>query len=152
MKTASSSAIPKPILVHSKGSLTDKVDVDSDCSEKLEESMEVKPALPKPKPVRPKIITYIRRNPRSIEQLDPSFAPAGLPYGTAACAVPISTEQKASGGGEGKAPSILYDKFKPDLQKPRLFSSGLVVSGIRPPGHHFGPMDEKFLQEVSRWL
>ncbi|XP_040559817.1 microtubule-associated tumor suppressor candidate 2 isoform X2 [Gallus gallus] len=149
MKTASSSAIPKPILVHSKGSLTDKVDVDSDCSEKLEESMEVKPALPKPKPVRPKIITYIRRNPRSIEQLDPSFAPAGLPYGTAACAVPISTEQKASGGGEGKAPSILYDKFKPDLQKPRLFSSGLVVSGIRPPGHHFGPMDEKFLQEVG---
>ncbi|XP_015707484.1 microtubule-associated tumor suppressor candidate 2 isoform X2 [Coturnix japonica] len=149
MKTASSSAIPKPILVHSKGSLTDKVDADSDCSEKLEESMEVKPAIPKPKPVRPKIITYIRRNPRSIEQLDPSFAPAGLPYGTAACTVPISTEQKASGGGEGKAPSILYDKFKPDLQKPRLFSSGLVVSGIRPPGHHFGPMGEKFLQEVG---
>lgn len=152
IKTASSSAIPKPILVHSKGSLADKVDVDSDCSEKLEESMEVKPAIPKPKPVRPKIITYIRRNPRSIEQLDPSFAPAGLPYGTAACPVPISTEQKASGGGESKAPSILYDKFKPDLQKPRLFSSGLVVSGIRPPAHHFGPMGEKFLQEVSRWL
>ncbi|XP_042723210.1 microtubule-associated tumor suppressor candidate 2 [Lagopus leucura] len=149
IKTASSSAIPKPILVHSKGSLADKVDVDSDCSEKLEESMEVKPAIPKPKPVRPKIITYIRRNPRSIEQLDPSFAPAGLPYGTAACPVPISTEQKASSGGEGKAPSILYDKFKPDLQKPRLFSSGLVVSGIRPPAHHFGPMGEKFLQEVG---
>ncbi|OXB81409.1 UNVERIFIED_CONTAM: hypothetical protein H355_001626 [Colinus virginianus] len=149
IKTVSSSAIPKPILVHSKGSLADKVDVDSDSSEKLEESMEVKPAIPKPKPVRPKIITYIRRNPRSIEQLDPSFVPAGLPYGTTACAVPISTEQKASGGGEGKAPSILYDKFKPDLQKPRLFSSGLVVSGIRPPGHHFSPMGEKFLQEVG---
>ncbi|XP_021234212.1 microtubule-associated tumor suppressor candidate 2 [Numida meleagris] len=149
MKTAISSAIPKPILVHSKGSLTDKVDVDSDCSEKLEESMEVKPAIPKPKPVRPKIITYIRRNPRSIEQLDPSFAPAGLPYGTTACTVPISMEQKTSGGGEGKAPSVLYDKFKPDLQKPRLFSSGLVVSGIRAPGHHFGPVGEKFLQEVG---
>ncbi|NXT95117.1 MTUS2 protein, partial [Anhinga rufa] len=149
IKTACSSAIPKPILVHSKGSLTDKVDVDSDCIEKLEESIEMKPAIPRPKPVRPKIITYIRRNPRSIEQLDPSFAPAGLPFGSPACGMPISTEQKASKGGEPKPPSILYDKFKPDLQKPRLFSSSLVVSGIRPPGHHFGPMSEKFLQEVG---
>uniref|UniRef100_A0A8C3CZH1 Microtubule associated scaffold protein 2 n=1 Tax=Cairina moschata TaxID=8855 RepID=A0A8C3CZH1_CAIMO len=149
LKAACSSAIPKPILVHPKGSLADKADVDSDYSEKLEESMEVKPAIPKPKHVRPKIITYIRRNPRSIEQLDPSFAPPGLPYSTPACGVPISTEQKASNGGEVKPPTILYDKFKPDIQKPRLFSSGLVVSGIRPPGHHFGPMSEKFLQEVG---
>uniref|UniRef100_A0A8B9F1W8 Microtubule associated scaffold protein 2 n=1 Tax=Amazona collaria TaxID=241587 RepID=A0A8B9F1W8_9PSIT len=149
IKTACSSAIPKPILVHSKGSLTDKTDVDSDCSEKLEDSIEIKPAIPRPKPVRPKIITYIRRNPRSIEQLDPLFAPAGLPFGSPACGMPMSTEQKASNGGEAKTSSILYDKFKPDLQKPRLFSSGLVVSGIRPPGHHFGPMGEKFLQEVG---
>ncbi|KAM9566117.1 microtubule-associated tumor suppressor candidate 2 isoform 1-T5 [Guaruba guarouba] len=149
IKTACSSAIPKPILVHSKGSLADKTDVDSDCSEKLEESIEIKPAIPRPKPVRPKIITYIRRNPRSIEQLDPLFAPAGLPFGSPACGMPMSTEQKVSNGGEAKSASILYDKFKPDLQKPRLFSSGLVVSGIRPPGHHFGPMSEKFLQEVG---
>ncbi|KFQ28531.1 Microtubule-associated tumor suppressor candidate 2, partial [Merops nubicus] len=149
IKTACSSAIPKPILVHSKGSLTDKAGVDSDCSEKLDESIEVKPAIPRPKPVRPKIITYIRRNPRSIEQLDPSFAAAGLPFASPACAMPISVEQKASNGGEAKPASILYDKFKPDLQKPRLFSSGLVVSGIRPAGHHFGPMSEKFLQEVG---
>ncbi|KAM6095644.1 microtubule-associated tumor suppressor candidate 2 isoform 2-T3 [Chlamydotis macqueenii] len=149
IKTACSSAIPKPILVPSKGSLTDKTDVDRDCSEKLEESIEMKPAIPRPKPVRPKIITYIRRNPRSIEQLDPSFVPAGLPFGSPVCGMPVSTEQKASNGGEAKPTSILYDKFKPDLQKPRLFSSGLVVSGIRPPGHHFGPMSEKFLQEVG---
>ncbi|NWI64893.1 MTUS2 protein, partial [Todus mexicanus] len=149
IKTACSSAIPKPILVHPKGSLTDKVGVDSDCPEKLEESIEMKPAIPRPKPVRPKIITYIRRNPRSIEQLDPSFAPAGLPFGSPACGMPISTEQKVSNGGEAKPTSILYDKFKPDLQKPRLFGSGLVVSGIRPAGHHFGSMSEKFLQEVG---
>ncbi|NXY42113.1 MTUS2 protein, partial [Ceuthmochares aereus] len=149
IKTACTSAIPKPILVQSKGSFADKADVDSDCSEKLEESTEMKPAIPRPKPVRPKIITYIRRNPRSIEQLDPSFAPAGLPFGTPACGIPISTEQKVSNGGEAKPTSILYDKFKPELQKPRLFSSGLVVSGIRPPGHHFSPISEKFLQEVG---
>ncbi|NXY22492.1 MTUS2 protein, partial [Atrichornis clamosus] len=149
IKTACSSAIPKPILVHPKGSLTDKAGVDSDCSEKLEESVEMKPAIPRPKPVRPKIITYIRRNPRSIEQLDPLFAPAGLPFDSPTCSMPISAEQKVSNGGEAKPASILYDKFKPDLQKPRLFGSGLVVSGIRPPGHHFSPMSEKFLQEVG---
>ncbi|XP_071409343.1 microtubule-associated tumor suppressor candidate 2 isoform X2 [Pithys albifrons albifrons] len=149
IKTACNSAIPKPILVHPKGSPTDKTGVDSDCSEKLEENIEIKPAIPLPKPVRPKIITYIRRNPRSIEQLDPLFAPAGLPFGSPACSMPISTEQKASNGAEGKPTSILYDKFKPDLPKPRLFGSGLVVSGIRPPGHHFGPVSEKFLQEVG---
>ncbi|NWV11132.1 MTUS2 protein, partial [Ptilonorhynchus violaceus] len=149
IKTACSSAIPKPILVHPKGSLTDKAGVDSDGSEKLEESIEIKPAIPRPKPVRPKIITYIRRNPRSMEQLDPLFAPAGLPFDSPACSMPIPAEQKASNGGEAKPAGILYDKFKPDLQKPRLFGPGLVVSGIRPPGHHFSPMSEKFLQEVG---
>ncbi|NXM52867.1 MTUS2 protein, partial [Illadopsis cleaveri] len=149
IKTACSSAIPKPILVHPKGSLTDKAGADGDCSEKLEEGVEIKPAIPRPKPVRPKIITYIRRNPRSIEQMDPLFAPAGLPFEGPACSVPTPAEQKASNGGEAKPAGILYDKFKPDLQKPRLFGSGLVVSGIRPPGHHFTPMSEKFLQEVG---
>lgn len=149
IKTACSSTIPKPILVQPKGSPTDKAGADSDGSEKLEEGIEMKPAIPRPKPVRPKIITYIRRNPRSMEQLDPLFTPAGLPFDGPACTVPIPPEQKASNGGEAKPAGILYDKFKPDLQKPRLFGSGLVVSGIRPPGHHFTPMSEKFLQEVS---
>uniref|UniRef100_A0A8C5TAC8 Microtubule associated scaffold protein 2 n=1 Tax=Malurus cyaneus samueli TaxID=2593467 RepID=A0A8C5TAC8_9PASS len=149
IKTACGSAIPKPILVHPKGSFTDKVNVDSDCNEKVEECIEIKPAIPRPKPVRPKIITYIRRNPRSMEQLDPLLTPAGLPFDGPACSVPISAEQKAANGGEAKPTSILYDKFKPDLQKPRLFGPGLVVSGIRPPGHHFSSMSEKFLQEVG---
>ncbi|KAG6929257.1 microtubule associated tumor suppressor candidate 2, partial [Chelydra serpentina] len=81
IKTAANSGIPKPILVHSKGSLTAKGDVESDCSEKPEENIEIKPVIPKPKHVRPKIITYIRRNPQSIDHLDPSFASTELPYG-----------------------------------------------------------------------
>ncbi|XP_025064495.1 microtubule-associated tumor suppressor candidate 2 [Alligator sinensis] len=150
IKTACNSGIPKPILVHSKGSFTDKNDIESDCIEKPEENIEITPAIPKPKHVRPKIITYIRRNPQSIEgSIDPSFAPTTLSYGSPACGVPMPKEQKTSTGGDIKPPNILYDKFKPDLQKPRNFGSGLVVSGIRPPGHHFGPMSEKFLQEVG---
>ncbi|CAM4404925.1 microtubule-associated tumor suppressor candidate 2 isoform X1 [Lepidochelys kempii] len=150
IKTAANSGIPKPILVHSKGSLTAKGDVESDGSEKPEENIEIKPAIPKPKHVRPKIITYIRRNPQSIDHLDPSFASTELPYGPPVCGMPMAKEQQILSGGDIKPSNILYDKFKPDLQKPRIYGSGLVVSGIKPPGHHFGQMSEKFLQEVGK--
>uniref|UniRef100_A0A8C0IKP3 Microtubule associated scaffold protein 2 n=1 Tax=Chelonoidis abingdonii TaxID=106734 RepID=A0A8C0IKP3_CHEAB len=150
IKTAANSGIPKPILVHSKGSLTAQGDVESDCSEKPEENIEIKPVIPKPKHVRPKIITYIRRNPQSIDHLDPSFASTELPYGPPVCGMPMAKEQQILSGGDIKPSNILYDKFKPDLQKPRIYGSGLVVSGIKPPGHHFGQMSEKFLQEVGK--
>uniref|UniRef100_A0A8C8VP58 Microtubule associated scaffold protein 2 n=1 Tax=Pelusios castaneus TaxID=367368 RepID=A0A8C8VP58_9SAUR len=149
-KTACNSGIPKAILVHSKGSLTAQGDTENDCSEKPEENIEIKPVIPKPKHVRPKIITYIRRNPQSIDQLDPSFASNELPYGPPACGLPLPKEHQILSGGDIKPANILYDKFKPDLQKPRIYSSGLMVSGIKPPGHHFGQMSEKFLQEVGK--
>nr|XP_008165711.1 microtubule-associated tumor suppressor candidate 2 isoform X4 [Chrysemys picta bellii] len=150
IKTAVNSGIPKPILVHSKGSLTAKGDAESDSSEKPEENIEIKPVIPKPKHVRPKIITYIRRNPQSIDHLDSSFASTELPYGPPVCGMPMAKEQQILSGGDIKPSNILYDKFKPDLQKPRIYGSGLVVSGIKPPGHHFGQMSEKFLQEVGK--
>lgn len=149
---ACNSGIPKPILVHPKGSHPTKGDGDSNCIEKPEDNLEVKPEIPKPKHVRPKIITYIRRNPQAIGQLDHPFAPAGLPYVPPACSMPVVKEQKSSNEGEIKPASVLYDKFKPDLQKPRIYSSGLVMSGIKSTGHHFGQMGEKFLQEVRHLM
>lgn len=147
-KTACNSGIPKPILVHSKDSPSSKSDGETNCIEKLEEDIETKPDVPKPKHVRPKIITYIRRNPQAISQLDHSFAAPGLPYGPPGCGVPITKESNNLNDGEIKPANMLYDKFKPDLQKPRIYSSGLVVSGIKSSGHHFSQMGEKFLQEV----
>nr|XP_020644264.1 microtubule-associated tumor suppressor candidate 2 isoform X1 [Pogona vitticeps] len=149
-KTACNSGIPKPILIHSKGSHPAKEDEEGNWTEKPEDKMEAKPDIPKPKHVRPKIITYIRRNPQAINQMDHTFAPPGLPYVAPACAMPVATmEQKTSNDGEIKPGSVLYDKFKPDLQKSRIYSSGLVVSGIKSSGHHFGQMGDKFLQEVG---
>ncbi|XP_042316920.1 microtubule-associated tumor suppressor candidate 2 [Sceloporus undulatus] len=149
-KTACNSGIPKPILIHSKDSQPAKEDGECYCTEKPENQMEAKPEIPKPKHVRPKIITYIRRNPQAISQLDHTFVPAGLPYSPPACTMPIATtEQKCSNDGDNKPGNILYDKFKPDLQKPRIYSSGLVVSGIKSSSHHFGQMNDKFLQEVD---
>ncbi|KAH0625079.1 hypothetical protein JD844_033158 [Phrynosoma platyrhinos] len=152
-KTACNSGIPKPILIHSKDSQPVKEDGESYCIDKPEDQIEAKPEIPKPKHVRPKIITYIRRNPQAISQLDHTFVPAGLPYAPPVCSVPVATtEQKCSSDGDIKPGNILYDKFKPDLQKPRIYSSGLVVSGIKSSSHHFGQMNDKFLQEVRPLL
>ncbi|XP_027691077.1 microtubule-associated tumor suppressor candidate 2 [Vombatus ursinus] len=148
-KTACNSGIPKPILVHSKDSLPNQGETESDFVERPEEKLETEPIIiPKPKHVRPKIITYIRRNPQALGQVDTSLVPMGLPYATPSCGMPLPKDQKTS-SGDLKPATNLYEKFKPDLQKPRIFSSGLMVSGIRPPGHHFSQMSEKFLQEVA---
>ncbi|XP_074159660.1 microtubule-associated tumor suppressor candidate 2 isoform X1 [Sminthopsis crassicaudata] len=148
-KTACNSGIPKPILGHSKDSPPTQGEIEKNFVERPEEKMETEPLLiPKPKHVRPKIITYIRRNPQNLGQVDSSLVPMGLPYTPPACAMPLPKDQKTA-NGELKPATSLYEKFKPDLQKPRIFSSGLMVSGIRPPGHHFSQMSEKFLQEVT---
>ncbi|XP_042541408.1 microtubule-associated tumor suppressor candidate 2 isoform X3 [Dipodomys spectabilis] len=143
------SGIPKPVVTNSKDSPASQEAMERHLIEKPEERTEVKPVvMPKPKHVRPKIITYIRRNPPALGPVDTSLVPVGLPYTPPACGMPLVQEEKAA-GGDLKPSANLYEKFKPDLQKPRVFSSGLMVSGIKPPGHHFSQMSEKFLQEVT---
>nr|XP_051690088.1 microtubule-associated tumor suppressor candidate 2 isoform X1 [Oryctolagus cuniculus]XP_051690089.1 microtubule-associated tumor suppressor candidate 2 isoform X1 [Oryctolagus cuniculus]XP_051690090.1 microtubule-associated tumor suppressor candidate 2 isoform X1 [Oryctolagus cuniculus]XP_051690091.1 microtubule-associated tumor suppressor candidate 2 isoform X1 [Oryctolagus cuniculus] len=141
--------IPKPVLTQSKDAASLQEGVENHQVDKTEERTETKPLImPKPKHVRPKIITYIRRNPQALGQVDTSLVPMGLPYAPPTCSVPLPQEEKAA-SGDLKPSANLYEKFKPDLQKPRVFSSGLMVSGIKPPGHHFSQMGEKFLQEVT---
>ncbi|XP_075828056.1 microtubule-associated tumor suppressor candidate 2 isoform X1 [Microtus pennsylvanicus] len=147
-KSTCPSGIPKPLTLPkdtpSSQEATEKLE-----TEKAEERMETKPVImPKPKHVRPKIITYIRRNPQALGQGDASLVPVGLPYAPPACGMPLPQEEKTA--NRDLQPSAnMYEKFKPDLQKPRVFPSGLMVSGIKPPGHHFSQMSEKFLQEVT---
>nr|XP_003414005.1 microtubule-associated tumor suppressor candidate 2 [Loxodonta africana] len=143
------SGVPKPVFTHSKDTPSSQEGMENGQVEKADERTEAKPVImPKPKHVRPKIITYIRRGPQALGQVDASLVPMGLPYAPPACSMPLPKEEKTA-GGDLKPPATLYEKFKPDLQKPRVFSSGLMVSGIKPPGHHFSPMSEKFLQEVT---
>nr|XP_020146044.1 microtubule-associated tumor suppressor candidate 2 isoform X1 [Microcebus murinus] len=143
------SGIPKPVFTHSKDTPSSQEGMENLQVEKPEERAETKPIImPKPKHVRPKIITYIRRNPQALGQGDASLVPVGLPYAPPACSMPLPQEEGLA-SGDLKPSANLYEKFKPDLQKPRVFSSGLMVSGIKPPGHHFSQMSEKFLQEVT---
>uniref|UniRef100_A0A8C6W4X7 Uncharacterized protein n=1 Tax=Nannospalax galili TaxID=1026970 RepID=A0A8C6W4X7_NANGA len=147
-KNTSPSGIPKPV-THPKDMPSALEAMEKHEVEKTEErTTETKPVLmPKPKHVRPKIITYIRRNPQALGQGDASLVPVGLPYATPTCGMPLAQEEKAA-TCELQPSTNLYEKFKPDSQKPRVFPSGLMVSGIKPPGHHFSQMSEKFLQEV----
>ncbi|XP_004384208.3 microtubule-associated tumor suppressor candidate 2 isoform X1 [Trichechus manatus latirostris] len=148
-KNVCPSGIPKPVCTHSKDTPSSKEGMENGQVDKTDERTEAKPVImPKPKHVRPKIITYIRRGPQALGQVDASLVPVGLPYAPPPCSMPLPKEEKTA-SGDLKSPATLYEKFKPDLQKPRVFSSGLVVSGIKPPGHHFSQMSEKFLQEVT---
>ncbi|XP_047579000.1 microtubule-associated tumor suppressor candidate 2 isoform X1 [Lutra lutra] len=148
-KSTCAPGIPEPVFPHSEDTPSSREGMENHQVEKTEERTEPKPIiLPKPKHVRPKIITYIRRSPQALGQVDTSLLPVGLPYAPPTCTMPLPKEEKAA-GGELKPPASLYEKYKPDLQKPRVFSSGLMVSGIKPPGHHFSQMSEKFLQEVT---
>nr|XP_045725213.1 microtubule-associated tumor suppressor candidate 2 isoform X3 [Mirounga angustirostris] len=148
-KSTCPSGIPEPVFPHSEDTPSSQEGMESHQVEKTEERTEPKPIiLPKPKHVRPKIITYIRRSPQALGQVDTSLVPVGLPYVPPTCTMSLPKEEKAA-GGELKPSANLYEKYKPDLQKPRVFSSGLMVSGIKPPGHHFSQMSEKFLQEVT---
>ncbi|CAH7278455.1 Mtus2 [Phodopus roborovskii] len=147
-KSICPSGIPKPSS-HPKDTPSSQEATEKLEMEKMEEKAETKPVLmPKPKHVRPKIITYIRRSPQALGQGDASLVPVGLPYAPPACGMPLPQEEKTA--NRDLQPSAnMYEKFKPDLQKPRVFPSGLMVSGIKPPGHHFSQMSEKFLQEVT---
>ncbi|XP_077015059.1 microtubule-associated tumor suppressor candidate 2 [Tamandua tetradactyla] len=148
-KNACPSGIPKPVFTHSKDIPSLQEGIENGHVEKTEERTETKPLImPKPKHVRPKIITYIRRNPQALGQVDASLVPVGLPYAPPPCGMPLAKEEKIA-GADLKPSASLYEKFKPDLQKPRFFSPGLMVSGIKPPGQHFGQMNDTFLQEVA---
>lgn len=143
------SGIPKPVSTHVEDTPSSQEGLENHQVERTEERTEPRPIiLPKPKHVRPKIITYIRRSPQALGQVDTALVPVGLPYAPPTCNSPLPKEEKVA-GSDLKPAASLYEKFKPDLQKPRVFSPGLMVSGIKPPGHHFSQISEKFLQEVT---
>ncbi|OCT93125.1 hypothetical protein XELAEV_18016192mg [Xenopus laevis] len=145
-KTLCSSGIPKPILIHSNPCLASKGDSDTIDNDKPEDTTETNLIIPKPKHVRPRIITYIRRNPQTIDRLP--YGPVSMPFGSPACNVPMARDHEVL-GSDINASNVILDKYKVDLQKPRIYTAGLMVSGIRPPGHHFGQINAKSMEETA---
>lgn len=107
----------------------------------MEASMETSPPSkcpPKPKSVRPKIITYIRKTPQVKPQsLEGTYEVSSLPTRLSTYS---STQAKPAVGEQREATvlsasNLLYDKYRQEMQKVRFFSPGLMASGIKPPSN-----------------
>ncbi|KAM6985176.1 microtubule-associated tumor suppressor candidate 2 homolog [Aplochiton taeniatus] len=101
-------------------------------------------SAPKPKGVRPKIITYIRKSPQIKPQAsDGPYQVSSLPsrltaYTPSSFLHHTQKEGSKAGPGEQRGPPVLsasnqlYEKYRQEIQRGRLFPSG----GHRPPSAH----------------
>lgn len=103
----------------------------------------------KPKGVRPKIITYVRKNPQFKSQVsDGPYQVSSLPsrlssytHGQTASSSkegnkePSKAIADARGAPVLSASNLLYDKYRQGL-KTNIFPPGVLNRGIRPPSGH----------------
>lgn len=102
----------------------------------------------KPKGVRPKIITYVRKNPQFKPQAaDGPYQVSSLPSRLSTCThsqTPASFKDTAKepprpdaetrGAPVLCASNLLYDKYRQEMQT-SIFPSGMLSRSIRAPGH-----------------
>lgn len=134
----STTGIPKAPLSNQQSSNHNSGPKDSSASPK-----------PKPKGVRPKIITYVRKNPQFKPQVsDGPYQVSSLPSRLSAYAhgqtAPSAKEgpkdsSKAPADARGapvlSASNLLYDKYRQGMQT-NIFPPGVLNRGIRPPLGH----------------
>lgn len=130
----STSGIPKAPLNNQQSNSSPK---DSSPSPKL-----------KPKGVRPKIITYVRKNPQFKPQAsDGPYQVSSLPsrlstytHGQTAAPFKDTTKDPSKPDADSRgapvlsASNLLYDKYRQEMQT-NIFPPGVLSRGIRPPGH-----------------
>lgn len=126
----STSGIPKAPLNNQQSSTHNSKPKDSSPSPKL-----------KPKGVRPKIITYVRKNPQFKPQAsDGPYQVSSLPSRLSAythgqtAKDPAKPEAETRGAPVLSASNLLYDKYRQEMQT-SIFPSGMLNRSIRPPGH-----------------
>ncbi|KAM7398062.1 hypothetical protein PAMA_006096 [Pampus argenteus] len=102
----------------------------------------------KPKGVRPKIITYVRKNPQFKPQAaDRPYQVSSLPsrlsaytHGQTVSSLkdtpkdPSKPDTETRGTPVLSASNLLYDKYRQEMQA-NIFPSGILSRSIRPPGH-----------------
>lgn len=134
----STSGIPKAPLSNQQISNPNSGPKDSSPSPKL-----------KPKGVRPKIITYVRKNPQFKPQVsDGPYQVSSLPsrlssyaHGQTASSSKEGNKEPAKAIADTRgapvlsASNLLYDKYRQGL-KTNIFPPGMLNRGIRPPSGH----------------
>lgn len=133
----STSGIPKAPLNNQQSSNHNSNPKESSPSPKL-----------KPKGVRPKIITYVRKNPQFKPQAsDGPYQVSSLPsrlsayaHGQTATSFnenpkdPSKPNAETRGAPVLSASNLLYDKYRHEMQT-NIFPPGMLSRSIRPPGH-----------------
>nr|XP_046245633.1 microtubule-associated tumor suppressor candidate 2 isoform X2 [Scatophagus argus] len=147
-KTSLSSGIPKPVMPQQK-------------------EPEPKRSSPpqKPKNVRPKIITYVRKNPQAKSQvtdvpLEASTIPSRLSsYSSPPAHKDIKVGPQPKSTPVPSSSNLLFDKYRQEMQKAGYYPSGMVVTGAKPPSstvpqrlagasdNFYEDIPEKYLQE-----
>ncbi|XP_066521977.1 microtubule-associated tumor suppressor candidate 2 [Hoplias malabaricus] len=134
---------------------------------KTESTQKTSPPM-KPKNVRPKIITYVRKAPQTKpHSSEGPYETSTLPSRLTAYSSPPATKEQKVAGTKGSpvlsSSNILYDKYRQELQKAGHYSPpGLIVSGIRPPSHtvphklvgksesFHGELPDRYARELGR--
>lgn len=132
----STSGIPKAPLTNQQGSNDTPSPRESSPSPKL-----------KPKGVRPKIITYVRKNPQFTAQAsDGPYQVSSLPsrlsthgHQTGTCPKetpkePPKPSSETRGTPVVSASNLLYNRYCHEMQT-NIFPPGILNRSIRPPGH-----------------
>ncbi|XP_014884862.1 uncharacterized protein LOC106945590 [Poecilia latipinna] len=137
------SGIPKPIVPQQK-----------------ENEPKIPPLSQKPKNVRPKIITYVRKSTPAKSQ-DTNTQSEGL---TKATQPPPSSGAQAQRDSKGvpqsrstpvlSSSNVLFDKYRQELQKAGHYPPAAVPMGVKPPGNitpqRVSGKSESFHEEMSK--
>ncbi len=148
-KTSLSSGIPKPVLPQQKES----------------EPRRSSPPQ-KPKNVRPKIITYVRKNTQAKPQVtDAPLEASTHPQRLSSYTSPPAHKDPKVGPQPKSTPvlcssNLLFDKYRQEMQKAGYYPAGMAVTGMKPPSSTISQrpsgksdsfhedMPEKYLHEV----
>ncbi|KAM4627623.1 microtubule-associated tumor suppressor candidate 2 [Polymixia lowei] len=152
-KVSANSGIPKPITVQQKESETRR------CSPPQ-----------KPKNVRPKIITYVRKNPQAKPQVtDAPYEASSLPLRLSSYPSPPAHKDPKVGPQLKATPvlcssNLLFDKYRHEMQKAGFYPQGMGVSGVKAPSNaapqklsgksesFHGELPDKHLLEVRHFV
>ncbi|KAK5868922.1 hypothetical protein PBY51_009894 [Eleginops maclovinus] len=147
-KTGLSSCIPKPVTSQQKEPEPRR------CS-----------SPQKPKNVRPKIITYVRKNPQAKPQgTEVPLEGSALPQRISSYSSPPAQKDAKVGTQPKSTPvlcssNLLFDKYRQEMQKSEYYPPGMASTGVKPPsnnapqrlsgksGSFHEDMPEKHLQE-----
>lgn len=145
-KTSFSSGIPKPVTPQQK-----------------EPEPRRSSPTQKPKNVRPKIITYVRKNTQARPQVTDALNEGSTQASrlSSYCNPPALKDPKVAPQAKPapvlSSSNVLFDKYRQEMQKSGYYPPGVAVTGIKPPSStiplrsgksdSFHEASEKYLQE-----